>query len=40
MVLEKLEDVGDGPVVPAILKQRPVEADIGRVRQHQLDTSD
>jgi hypothetical protein len=41
-LLEKLEDVGDGPVVPAKLKQRlaEAEADIGRVKQHQLDTLD
>jgi hypothetical protein len=39
-LLEKLEDVGDGPVVPAALKQRLEEADMGKVRQHQFDTSD
>ena len=35
-LLEKLEDVGDGPVE---LKQRMTEADMGRVKQHQSDTS-
>ncbi|KAF2740440.1 hypothetical protein EJ04DRAFT_455555 [Polyplosphaeria fusca] len=39
-LLEKLEDVGDGPVVPARLKQRLAEADMGKVKQHQFDTSD
>ncbi|KAL5397982.1 hypothetical protein PMIN03_012822 [Paraphaeosphaeria minitans] len=39
-LLEKLEDVGDGPVVPAKLKQRLAEADMGKVKQHQFDTSD
>jgi hypothetical protein len=39
-LLEKLEDVGDGPVVPAKLKQRIAEVDISRVKQHQFDTSD
>jgi hypothetical protein len=39
-LLEKLEDVGDGPVGPAKLKQRLAEADMGRVKQHQFDTSD
>jgi hypothetical protein len=29
-LLEKLEDVDDGPVVPAKLKQRLTEADMGR----------
>ena len=32
VLLEKLEDVSDGPVVPAGLKQRLAEADIGKVR--------
>ena len=39
-LLEKLEDVGDGPVVPAGLEQRLAEADMGKVKQHQLDGSD
>jgi hypothetical protein len=39
-LLEKLEDVGDGPVVPARLKQRLAEADMGKVKQHQFDASD
>jgi hypothetical protein len=39
-LLEKLEDVGDGPVVPARLKQQLAEADMGKVKQHQFDTSD
>ncbi|CAI6342380.1 unnamed protein product [Periconia digitata] len=39
-LLEKLEDVSDGPVVPVRLKQRLAEADMGKVRQHQFDTSD
>jgi hypothetical protein len=39
-LLEKLEDAGDGPVVPAKLKQRLAEADISKVKQHQFDTSD
>ncbi|PVH91768.1 hypothetical protein DM02DRAFT_606179 [Periconia macrospinosa] len=39
-LLEKLEDVADGPVVPVGLKQRLAEADMGKVRQHQFDTSD
>jgi hypothetical protein len=39
-LLDKLKDVGDRPVVPAGLKQRLAEADIGKVRQHQFDTSD
>ncbi|PSN58927.1 hypothetical protein BS50DRAFT_641365 [Corynespora cassiicola Philippines] len=39
-LLEKLEDVGDGPVVPVGLKQRLAEADMGKVKQHQFDTSD
>lgn len=33
-LLEKLEDVGDGPVVPVRLKQRLAEADMGKVRHH------
>ncbi|KAJ4330091.1 hypothetical protein N0V87_010306 [Didymella glomerata] len=39
-LLEKLEDVGDGPVVPARLKQRLAEADMGKVKQHHFDASD
>tara|TARA_R110002003_G_scaffold1452_2_gene23079 strand:+ start:230 stop:970 length:741 start_codon:yes stop_codon:yes gene_type:complete len=39
-LLEKLEDVGDGPVVPAELKLRLAEADMGKVKQHQFDTLD
>jgi hypothetical protein len=39
-LLEKLEDVGDGPVVPAKIKQRLAEADMGKVKQHHFDTSD
>ncbi|KAF2462914.1 uncharacterized protein BDR25DRAFT_320402 [Lindgomyces ingoldianus] len=39
-LLEKLEDVGDGAVVPAKLKQRLAEADMGKVKQHHFDTSD
>lgn len=39
-LLEKLEDVSDGPVVPVKLKQRLAEADMGKVRHHQFDTSD
>lgn len=39
-LLEKLEDVGDGPVVPAKLKEQLAEADMGKVKQHQFDTSD
>lgn len=39
-LLEKLEDVGDGPVVPVRLKEQLVEADMGKVKQHQFDASD
>jgi hypothetical protein len=39
-LLEKLEVVGYGHMVPARLKQRPSEADMGRMKQHQSDTSD
>jgi hypothetical protein len=39
-LLGRLEDVGGGPVVPARLKQRLAEADLGRVKQHQSCTSD
>jgi hypothetical protein len=40
VLLEELEDVGDGPVVPEKLKQWLAKADMGRVRQHQFDLSD
>jgi hypothetical protein len=40
VLLGELEDAGDGPVVPAKLKQQLAEADIGRVKHHQFDTSD
>lgn len=33
-LLEKLEDVSDGPVVPVKLKQRLAEADMGKVRNY------
>jgi hypothetical protein len=39
-LLEKLEDVSDGPVVPIGLKQRLADAGMSKVRQHQFDTSD
>jgi hypothetical protein len=39
-LLEKLEDVGDGPGVPARREQRLAEADMGTVKQHQFNTSD
>ncbi|KAF9733994.1 hypothetical protein PMIN03_006622 [Paraphaeosphaeria minitans] len=39
-LLEKPEDVGDGPVVPAKLRQRLAEADMGKVKQHQFHTLD
>lgn len=39
-LLEKLEDGGDGPVVPVKLKQRLVEVDMGKVKQHQFDILD
>jgi hypothetical protein len=39
-LLEKLEDVGDGPGMPARLKQRLAEAHMGEVKQHQFDASD
>lgn len=39
-LLEKLENIADGPVVPAKLKQRLAEAEMGKVKQHQFNTSD
>lgn len=39
-LLEKLEDVADGPVFAAGLKARLVEKGIERIKPHQLDQSD